>query len=64
MRYPVEPSPFSAFSLANFDLWVRTHKPSQIELSDKQYTWLSHMVRQCIRDYHGTPIVFLGAPHV
>ena len=61
MKYPVEPSPFAAFTLANFDLWVRTHNPAQIELSDKQYAWLTNLMRECIKNYRGIPIVFLGA---
>ena len=53
MKYPIEPTPFAQFTLSNFDLWVRTHTPTQIELSDRQYAYLSNLMRQCNRDYNG-----------
>lgn len=64
MKYPIEPTPFAAFTLPNFDLWVRTHTPTQIELSDRQYAHLSSLMRRCPRDYNGVPIVFTEAQNV
>ena len=64
MKYPIEPNTFQGFSIADFDLWVLTHKPTQIELSDRQYACLSNCVRACKKDYDGIPIVFEGGMNV
>ena len=62
MQCPLEASPRKHFHIAEFDLWVRTYNPSQIELTDSQHSWLSHLMRRCPSDYNGTPIVFIDAP--
>jgi hypothetical protein len=64
MKYPIEPTPFVQFTIANFDLWVRWNTPTQIELSDRQYAHLSNLMRACKKDYNGIPIVFEGAANV
>jgi hypothetical protein len=64
MKYPIEPTPFAQFTLANFDLWVRTHTPAQIEVSDRQYAWLSNLMRRCPPNYNGIPFMFESAPKI
>jgi len=50
------------FTLEQAKLWVLANRPTQIEMTDAQYFWLSELTRHCPRQFERVSIVFTDAP--
>jgi hypothetical protein len=64
MRFPfqVDHRYRLGFTIEQARLWVEQNRPTQIEMTDVQYAWLSELTRGCPVQFQGAPIVFTDAP--
>ena len=49
------------FSLTAFEDWIRVYSPANIEVTDRQYTYIAHMMRANVLAFNGIPFVFADA---
>jgi len=42
--------------------WAAIYRPTQIEMTDNQYSWYAHLCGKNSRDFDGIPIIFMEGP--
>ena len=64
MKFPFNHSyyPNAPFTLLQLHDWISLYKPLSIEMDDRQYAHLAHLVGYNPKEYRGVLVKFLEVP--